>query len=162
MNKEEDPKTTPEEPCQIEKPHRPLFARVAGFPLRCLKSLYDWVLHWAETPYGSPALFFLAVAESSFFPVPPDPLLAALSLGRPKRSFHYALYCSIGSVIGGIIGYVIGMFLYDTVGVPILKTLSLTDAADGVFKLYNEKDAWVVSIAGFTPIPYKVITITAG
>ena len=73
-----------------------------------LRKLYDWVLHWAETPYGSWALFLLAFCESSFFPIPPDVLLIALAVAIPKRSFRYAMICSAGSVLGGCLGYLIG------------------------------------------------------
>ena len=69
-----------------------------------VKRLYNWVLHWADTPYGVPALFILAFAESSFFPIPPDVLLIALALSRPKRSLYFAAICSIGSVLGGVAG----------------------------------------------------------
>ncbi|MBA3071332.1 MAG: DedA family protein, partial [Nitrospirae bacterium] len=76
--------------------------------MRFLKRLYDWVLHWANTPYGIPALFLLAFAESSFFPIPPDVLLIALSLSIPKKAFKYAAVCTIGSVLGGVLGYILG------------------------------------------------------
>ncbi len=75
-----------------------------------LKKLYLWVIHWAKTPYAVFALFILAVAESSFFIIPPDTLLIAMGLGKPKKSFFYALVCSVGSVLGGIVGYTIGYF----------------------------------------------------
>jgi hypothetical protein len=77
-----------------------------------IRRLYDWVLHWAHTPYGTPALAILATAESSFFPIPPDPLLMALAMSRPERSIWYALVCSACSVIGGAIGYLIGWQLW--------------------------------------------------
>ena len=80
--------------------------------MKFFRKLYDWVLHWADTPYGVPALFLLAFAESSFFPIPPDVLLIALALGSPKRAFRFALWCSIASVIGGVFGYGIGYFLW--------------------------------------------------
>ena len=76
--------------------------------MKLLKRLYDWVLHWADTPYGTPALFLLALAESSFFPVPPDVLLIALSLAVPRRSFFFAGVCTVGSVTGGMLGYLQG------------------------------------------------------
>jgi len=87
------------------------------------RRLYDWVLHWADTPYGTPALALLAFAESSFFPVPPDPLLMALALAKPRRSFYYALVCSVASVLGGLFGYLIGYALWNPVGAPILRSL---------------------------------------
>jgi len=76
---------------------------------KLFKKLYDWVLHWAETPYAMPALFALAFCESSFFPIPPDVLLIALAISIPKRAFRYALACAIASVLGGALGYLIGL-----------------------------------------------------
>ena len=73
-----------------------------------VRRLYDWVLHWADTPYGVPALFLISFAESSFFPLPPDPLLLALCLGASKRSFRFAAVCTVASVLGGVAGYAIG------------------------------------------------------
>ena len=127
-----------------------------------LKRLYHWVLHWAETPYGSWALFLLALAESSFFPVPPDVLLIALAISIPARSFRYALICSVGSVIGGMIGYLIGYQFMDLVGMKIVEFYGFTSQYAAVGDLYDRYNAWAVGIAGFTPIPYKVFTISAG
>ncbi|PID58658.1 cytochrome B [candidate division KSB3 bacterium] len=131
-------------------------------PLRYLRKLYDWVLHWAETPYGLPALFFLAFAESSFFPVPPDVLLIALAISIPARAFRCALVCSVGSVLGGIFGYVIGWQFYEQIGIPILDFYHAQEKFQEVRQLYETYDFWVVFTAGFTPIPYKVFTIASG
>ncbi len=127
-----------------------------------LRRLYDWVLHWAETPYGSWALFLLAFAESSFFPVPPDVLLIALAISIPAKAFRYALICSIGSILGGTAGYVIGYQFMDLVGFRIVDFYGFTDQYLSMGELYNRYNAWAVGIAGFTPIPYKVFTISAG
>ncbi len=127
-----------------------------------LRRLYDWVLHWAETPYGTWALFFLALCESSFFPVPPDILLIALAIALPGKSFKYALVCSVGSVIGGCIGYLIGWKFMNAVGMEIIRFYGLSAKFDDIRRLYMAYDAWAVAIAGFTPIPYKVFTISAG
>ena len=127
-----------------------------------IKKLYDWVLSWAETKYGSWALFLNAFAESSFFPVPPDILLIALSVGKPKKSFFYSMVCSIGSVLGGILGYIIGLKFMDIIGMKIIQYYGIIDKYDKVGELYRTYDAWAVGIAGFTPIPYKVFTIAAG
>lgn len=132
--------------------------------MKYLRKLYDWVLHWADTPYALPALFLLAVTESSFFPVPPDVLLITLAISIPKKAFKYAAFCTVGSVIGGVIGYGIGFGFMDMVGMPILEFYGY--AAMEKYKylqyLYMKYDAWVVSMAAFTPIPYKVFTIAAG
>jgi membrane protein YqaA with SNARE-associated domain len=130
--------------------------------MKFIKKLYDWVLHWAETPYGVPALFLLAFAESSFFPVPPDVLLIALAISIPKKSFKYAMICTVGSILGGMVGYIIGLELIDTVGIPILNFYGAMDKYQYIQDLYMKYDAWAVGIAGFTPIPYKVFTIAAG
>ena len=127
-----------------------------------VKRLYDWVLHWAETPYGTWALFILAFCESSFFPIPPDILLIALSVAVPRRSFKYALVCSAGSLLGGCLGYLIGYQLMGSIGDPIIRFYGLFEKYEYIQSLYARYDAWAVGIAGFTPIPYKVFTITAG
>jgi len=127
-----------------------------------LRRLYDWVEHFAETPYGLWALFLLAFAESSFFPVPPDVLLIALAVSIPARAFRYALICSVGSVLGGMFGYLIGYQFMEFIGFGILNFYGLTDKYESMAELYNRYNAWVVGIAGFTPIPYKVFTISAG
>jgi len=127
-----------------------------------LRKLYDWVLHWAETPYGAPALFLLAVAESSFFPVPPDVLLIAVSLSIPSRAFRFALLCTLGSLLGGIIGYGIGFYAYEAIGRPIVELYNGQPIMDRVALLYEEYGFWGVLVAAITPIPYKVFTISSG
>ena len=127
-----------------------------------LSRLYGWVLHWAKTPYGTWALFILAFSESSFFPIPPDVLLIALSVVLPRKSLRYALVCSVGSILGGCFGYLIGWQFMATVGDAIIRFYGLIDKYEYIQQLYSLYDAWVVGIAGFTPIPYKVFTITAG
>ena len=127
-----------------------------------LRGLYDWVEHFAETPYGLWALFLLAFAESSFFPVPPDVLLIALAVSIPARALRYALVCSVGSVLGGMFGYLIGYQFMEFIGFGILNFYGLTDKYESMAELYNRYNAWAVGIAGFTPIPYKVFTISAG
>ena len=84
--------------------------------MRLFRKLYDWVLSWAHTPYGAPALFLLALVEASVFPIPPDPLLMALSLSKPSKAIRLALNCTLGSVIGGCIGYLIGWGVWDSLG----------------------------------------------
>ena len=127
-----------------------------------LRRLYDWVLHWAETPYGAWALFFLAFCESSFFPIPPDILLIALAVAVPKKSFRYALVSSAGSVLGGCLGYLIGWQFMAVVGSRIIAFYHLADKIDYIAGMFQQYDAWAIGIAGFTPIPYKVFTIAAG
>lgn len=129
-----------------------------------LRRLYDWVLHWADTPYGGPALFGLALAESSFFPIPPDPLLVALCLGAPSRSMRFAATATLASVIGGVIGYGLGWGAWSLLQdfffnyVPGVSPESFAT----VQALYDRYDFWAVFLAGLTPIPYKVFTLSSG
>lgn len=129
-----------------------------------LRRLYDWVLHWAHTPYGIPALFLLAFAESSFFPIPPDVLLIALCLSLPALSLRFAGIAALGSVLGGILGYGIGLGLWEVVSPFFFRYVpGFTEEVFGhVQRLFATYDFWTVFTAGFTPIPYKVITIGAG
>lgn len=129
-----------------------------------LRRLYHWVLSWAETPYGSPALAVLAFAESSFFPLPPDPLLMALALGSPRRAFRFAATATVASVTGGMAGYLIGYGAWSlTSGFFFGHVPGVTpEAFAQVRALYDRYDFWAIFTAGFTPIPYKVFTLSAG
>lgn len=130
------------------------------------RRLYDWVIHFARTRHGTTALFVLSFAESSCFPVPPDVLLGPLALGAPKKWLRFALACSIASVLGGILGYCIGMFLWQAIGPWVfthLGSIGLTETNFTKFQgWYDEYDFWIVFTCGFTPLPYKVCTISAG
>jgi len=130
--------------------------------MKFIKKLYDWVLHWAETPYGVPALFVLAFAESSFFPVPPDVLLIALAISIPRKSFKFALICTVGSVLGGILGYGIGHYGYEAVGKPIVDFYHGQGVMDAIKLQYDRHGFIGILIAAVTPIPYKVFTIASG
>jgi len=127
-----------------------------------VRRLYHWVLHWAHTPYGTWALFVLAFCESSFFPIPPDVLLIALGVALPARALRYALICSLGSVLGGCLGYLIGWQFMTGVGEAIIRLYGMGEKFEYLRTLYRTYDAWAIGIAGFTPIPYKVFTISAG
>lgn len=127
-----------------------------------IRRLYDWVLGWAETPYGVPALFVLAVAESSFFPIPPDVLLIALALAIPARAFRFALWCTIGSVIGGIIGYYMGFAAWEVLEPYLVNRVFSQHDFEAVTGQYRQHGWLAVFAAAFTPIPYKVFTVTAG
>ncbi len=139
--------------------------------MKLLRKLYDWVLHWAETPYGPLALFVLAFAESSFFPVPPDALLIALVLGATSKAFKFALNCTIASVLGALLGYTVGHFLWWTPSnefttIAMFFFNNVPGFTEKLFfdvqNMYDKYDFWIVFTAGFTPIPYKVITISSG
>jgi membrane protein YqaA with SNARE-associated domain len=136
-----------------------------------LKKMYDWVLKWAETPYGPLALFILAFTESVFFPIPPDILLIALALGSIRKSFRFALYCTIGSVAGAFAGYAVGHFAWISPNGEFTRFASFffnnipgfsVTLFNSIKALFNQWDFWVIFTAGFTPIPYKVFTVTAG
>lgn len=127
-----------------------------------LKSLYNWVLSWADKPGGKTALYAISFAESSFFPVPPDPLLIAYCLSKPKESLRFALLTTVFSVIGGMFGYLIGIFLFETVGKAILNLYNYWDIYNKVKEMFDMYGFTAVLIAGFTPIPYKVFTIASG
>lgn len=132
--------------------------------MKIFRKLYEWVLHWAETPYGPLALFLLALAESSFFPVPPDPLLIVLCLGAIKKSWRFAFYASLASIIGGIIGYFIGFGFWQVADSFFFKYVpGFTESVfQKVMANFHEYGFWYVFLAGFTPIPYKVFTIASG
>ena len=127
-----------------------------------IRQMYDRSLIWVQSPSGVWALFFLALAESSFFPIPPDIFLIVLCIAMPPKSFRYAAICAVGSVVGGVIGYGLGMGFMDTIGVKILEWYGLQDKYEVVQNLYRQYDALAVGAAGFTPLPYKLFTITAG
>lgn len=137
--------------------------------MNIVKRTYDWMLSWGDSRWGGLALFLFALAESSFFPIPPDVLLIALCLGAVTRSFRYALICLSGSIVGAMIGYSIGFFLWQT---PAGEYTALANwfyahvfseqSFLEVKALYDKYDFWIVFTAGFTPLPYKLFTITGG
>lgn len=129
-----------------------------------VRRLYDWVLAWADHPAGIWALAILAFAESSFFPIPPDVLLIALAIGKPKRAFWFATVCSIASIFGGILGYLVGWGFWGIVGQYFFAYVpGVTESGFArVQTLYDTWNFWIVFTAGFTPLPYKLFTISAG
>jgi membrane protein YqaA with SNARE-associated domain len=132
-------------------------------PRRWLRGLYDWTMHWADTPWALSALFVIALAESSFFPIPPDVLLIAIVAANPARWLIAAVLCTAGSVVGALLGYVIGQAFMATVGQPIVDFYGAQAAWDQVVTLYRGTwGVWFLAAAAFTPIPYKVATIAAG
>ena len=139
--------------------------------MKWIKDLYDWVLKWSSSKHGPLMLFIMAFAEASFFPIPPDILLIALALGLREKAFYFAFICSIGSVLGAVLGYFIGSFLWWE-GVNEFSWLAnlFFDIIPGftskifysIQSKYEVWNFWIVFTAGFTPIPFKVITISAG
>jgi len=130
--------------------------------MKAIRRLYDWVLHWAETPYGVPALFVLAFAESSFFPVPPDVLLIALAVSIPSRAFWFALVTLAGSLIGAYVGYGLGYFGWEAIGRPLVDLYDGHETMDWIRLQYETYGFWGVFLAALTPIPYKIFTIASG
>jgi len=126
-----------------------------------LRRLYDWVFEQARKPYAEKALAVVSFAESSFFPIPPDVMLAPMVLSRPDRAYRYAAVCTVASVLGGLLGYAIGYFL-EPVGMWMLAMLGKADTFEASKALFQEHGAWVILIKGLTPIPFKLITIAAG
>jgi membrane protein YqaA with SNARE-associated domain len=123
-----------------------------------MSGLVDWVIGWAQSPSANIALFVIAFAESSFFPIPPDILLIAMALIRPEEAFILALICSAGSVLGGIFGYFLGWLG----GRPFLHRVFSEEKILMVKNAYEKYEVWAIAVAGFTPIPYKVFTLSAG
>ena len=127
-----------------------------------LRRLYDWTLSLASRPAAPYALGAVSFAESSFFPVPPDVMLVPMMLARPDKAWFYALICTITSVLGGILGYVIGLVLYDSIGAWLFRLYGLAEGAEAFRHAYAEYGHWVILLKGLTPIPYKLVTITSG
>jgi len=127
-----------------------------------LKRVYDWCIASADKPYALWILAAVSFAESSFFPIPPDVMLAPMSLARPKRAWVYAGVCTVASVLGGVLGYGIGALLYDSVGQWLIEFYHLGDKVETFRASYAEWGALIILGKGLTPIPYKLVTITSG
>jgi membrane protein YqaA with SNARE-associated domain len=126
------------------------------------KRLYDWTIALSSSPKAPQALAAVSFAESSFFPVPPDVMLVPMVMAKPHRAWHYAAICTIASVLGGLAGYAIGALLYDTLGLWLIQLYGYGDKMDAFRALYQEHGHWIILIKGFTPIPFKLITIASG
>jgi len=127
-----------------------------------LRRFYDRVLALSADRRAPVWLALISFAESSFFPVPPDALLVPMALSRPDRAYPFALICTVASVAGGMLGYLIGYALYDRVAAPLIHFYHYEAAAAGFVDKFNEYGLWVILIKGLTPIPYKIVTITSG
>lgn len=127
-----------------------------------LKRLYEWTLAKAAHPQAERWLAGISFVESSFFPIPPDVMLAPMCLARPRSAPRFAAICTIASVIGALLGYAIGYFLFETVGMPILNFYGQVEHFEEFRSAFNEQGWLIVLLAGFTPLPFKVITIAAG
>jgi membrane protein YqaA with SNARE-associated domain len=127
-----------------------------------LRRLYDWTLAKAAHRHAGWWLALFAFVEASFFPVPPHPLLGLMCLAEPKRAIRFAAIATIASVLGGLLGYAIGHLLFDTVGAQLLSLLGLTESFPRAACYLREYGAEIIMIKGATPIPFKLLTITAG
>ncbi len=127
-----------------------------------MRRLYDWMMRSAGDKRAPWALGIISFVESSFFPIPPDVMLVPMILARREKAWWYATIATVTSVIGGVLGYAIGYYLYDAVGLPILKLYGRENALEGFIQFVHDYGVPAVIIKGMTPIPYKVVTIAAG
>ena len=127
-----------------------------------LRRIYDWCINASGKPHASWIMGSVSFAESSFFPIPPDVMLIPMSLARPDKAWFYATLCTLTSVAGGILGYLIGAVLYDSVGHYLIQLYGYGDKVEAFREAYNEYGAWIILLKGLTPIPYKIVTITSG
>lgn len=130
--------------------------------MKIFSALYNWTLKWATHQFAPRILAALTFAESVFFPIPPDVLLAPMVLAKPKRAWHYATITTIASVVGGITGYFLGYFMFEPWIQPLITSWGKQAVFDQAIWWFNEWGVWVVFLAGFSPIPYKIFTVSAG
>ncbi len=126
------------------------------------RATYDWTLRMANHRHALRSMAAVSFAESSFVPLPPDVMLVPMILARREQAYLIATVCTVASVLGGIVGYAIGYFLWDTVGRWLIETYQLADRMGGLKALYDEWGAAVILIKGLTPIPFKLVTIASG
>ncbi len=129
--------------------------------MRLFRPLYERAMAWARHPMATRYLAALSFAESSFFPIPPDVMLIPMAAARPRRGLYYALVTTLASVVGGVFGYLIGMFALDALA-PWLQTTHYWDSYLEVRDWFEQWGVWLVLVAGFSPIPYKLFTLSAG
>lgn len=127
-----------------------------------LRRFYDRMIAMSASPHALWVLAFVAFAESSVFPIPPDVMLVPMTVARPKSAYLYAAICTIASVLGGLAGYAIGSMLFDTVGQWLVRVYGMHDGMEEFRAMYAHWGAWIILLKGITPIPYKLVTITAG
>jgi membrane protein YqaA with SNARE-associated domain len=127
-----------------------------------LRRLYDWTIRLAQHRHGTSALFAISFVESSVFPIPPDVMLVPMVLANPRKAWWFAFICTLGSVLGGFVGYAIGYFLFESVGHFLIQLYGHASEVARAQAWYQEYGGWVVAAKGLTPFPFKVITITSG
>ncbi|HEU5272394.1 MAG TPA: YqaA family protein [Xanthobacteraceae bacterium] len=127
-----------------------------------LRRIYDWCIASADKPHALWLMGLISFAESSVFPIPPDTMLIPMSLARPQRAWTYATVCTLTSVAGGVLGYVIGAYLYDTIGHWLIQLYGYGDKVEAFREAYARWGTLIILVKGVTPIPYKIVTITSG
>jgi membrane protein YqaA with SNARE-associated domain len=127
-----------------------------------LRRLYDWTISLAASPNALPTLGVVSFVESSFFPIPPDAMIIPMVLARPERAWTVALVATVTSVIGGMLGYAIGYYLFETVGMKVIAFYGLQGRFEDFRQMYAQWGLWIILIKGMTPIPYKLVTIASG
>ena len=127
-----------------------------------LRRLYDWCIAAAGKPHASWIMGFVSFVESSFFPIPPDAMLIPMSLARPDRAYFYAAVCTVSSVAGGVLGYAIGYFLYESLGLWLMQLYGYGSKIEAFRHAYVEWGTWIILLKGVTPIPYKIVTLASG
>jgi membrane protein YqaA with SNARE-associated domain len=127
-----------------------------------MRRLYNWVLDLAGHRHALPALGVVSFLESSFFPIPPDVMLLPMVLAKPAKAFRIALVCTVCSVLGGLLGYAIGYYFFETIGAWVVKAYHLESDLAEFRAGFAEKGVWIIFVKGITPIPYKLVTIAAG
>jgi membrane protein YqaA with SNARE-associated domain len=125
-------------------------------------AIYDWTLKWAEHKFAPRMLALLTFAESVFFPIPPDVLLAPMVLAKPEKAWRLASLTTVSSIIGGSVGYLLGYLMFEPWIQPLITEFGYQHRFDTAMSWFSEWGVWVVFIAGFSPIPYKLFTVSAG
>jgi membrane protein YqaA with SNARE-associated domain len=127
-----------------------------------LRKMYDRCVAAAGKPYAAWTMGAVSFVESSFFPIPPDAMLIPMCLARPDKAYYFATVCTLTSVAGGILGYAIGYYLYESLGLWLMQLYGYGDRVEAFQQAYREWGAWIIVLKGLTPIPYKIVTIASG
>lgn len=130
--------------------------------MKVFSSLYQWTLRWAEHKFAPRILAFITFIESIFFPIPPDVMLAPMVLAKPESAWRFATITTVASILGGAVGYLLGYLMFEPWIQPLITEFGYQDRFDRAISWFQEWGVWVVFIAGFSPVPYKLFTVSAG